>query len=77
MAGVYESRSEVDACLTDDQVVCAVLMPDGSPRYFLAAGDASEATVRGRAFAIREGRPMNDIEALSLRIAEVRAEAPC
>jgi hypothetical protein len=51
-------------------IVCGTYLPDGTPRYFVVAPDASEAEVRRAAFTAREGRPMSGAEETLLRMAE-------
>jgi len=54
------------------EIVCATLR-DGVPTYFRMPADAEDMEIRDRAFEIREGRGMNQIERKLLDIAETRA----
>lgn len=48
----------------DDGVVCGYTTDEGVPRYFIVPKDASEESIRARAFETIHGRPMNRAEEL-------------
>jgi len=67
----YVTRAEADTAKTDGEVICATLLPDGTPVYFTVALDATEDEVRDLSFQIREDRKLNDSERVLIAIAEL------
>lgn len=66
----YTDFDEAQAAVGEKQALCATLMPDGTPKYFVMAADTADAKVRAAAFEIREGRPMSEVEVWALEQAE-------
>lgn len=74
---VYRGKGAFDRARyakTDDQQVCGVILADGHAAYFTMPADASDVEVQEQAFAVRNGRPVNDTDRLLLRMSE-RLEA--
>lgn len=69
----YETRAEADEVVSEGESVCATLLEDGSPRYFVMPTDADDTTMRAASFQIRHGRAMESFEETILSIAEMRA----
>jgi hypothetical protein len=69
----YETRAEADEVVCAGESVCATLLEDGSPRYFVMPIDVDDATMRAASFQVRYGRAMESFEETILSIAEMRA----
>jgi hypothetical protein len=61
---VFQGTGAFDRATAEkgEQVVCGVVMKDGSPAYFLADPEIQPKEVQEAAFRIREGRPMREGE---------------
>jgi len=69
----FATRTEADEAVSGEETVCATLLEDGTPRYFLMPADAADLAVRSAAFEVRNGRTMQAFEETVLSIAESRA----
>lgn len=59
---VFSTRLMAAEHRSPGEQVCATLLSDGTPVYFLMPALACDDDVRSRAFEIREGRPMDEPE---------------
>ena len=66
----YDTRVDVDAACPEGMHVSAVLLKDGSPKYFVVPAETSEAEMRRLAFNIRNGRNLSGFEDSLLTMAE-------
>ena len=71
----FATRTEADEAVSGKETVCATLLEDGTPRYFLMPADAADMAVRAAAFEVRNGREMMPFEETVLSLAESRAGA--
>ncbi len=72
------SHSDFDAAsalVGDGETLCATLLPDGTPRYFVMAAGLSDEAYRDAAFCVRHGRPMSTTEEWALQQATALREA--
>ena len=69
----FVTRTEADEAVSGEETVCATLLDDGTPVYFLMPAEAPDLAVRGAAFKVRNGRTMQPFEETVLSIAESRA----
>jgi hypothetical protein len=70
MVPTFDTRVKADEAQTDGMSVSAVILKDGTPKYFLVPSDTSEEEMRRLSFEIRNGRTMTSFEDSLLHIAE-------
>lgn len=68
----FTSRAAALEALKDGEVVCATVLGDGEPVYFLTPLHATDTEVRDRAFEIRHGRKISAAELTLNSMAERR-----
>lgn len=58
----FDDFDSAQATAGDADMVCAAVLPDGTPKYFVVPKDMPDDQIRDRSFQIREGRPPSTYE---------------
>lgn len=73
-AVVFDDFDSAQAAAADTDMVCAAVLPDGTPKYFVVPKDSPDDDIRDRSFEIREGRPPSTYERWLLQQAIERKQ---